>query len=110
MKEAVIKLAAKAHSLGLALGISASNLETIHSKSANDPEATLTEVLNTWLKQVYDVKKHGHPSWKTLVQAVDNDAGGKNPASAMKIAACHLAGMYILCRELLPFLPPAVCP
>ena len=99
VKEAVIKLAAKARSLGLALGISASILDKIRSKYINDPDEMLTDVLQTWLQQAYDVKKHGHPSWRTLVQAVDNKAGGKDPALAMEIVARHLAGMYILCKE-----------
>ena len=94
MKEAVIKLAANARSLGLALGISASKLGTIRSTFINDPEEILTEVLHTWLKQAYDMLKYGRPSWRTLVRAVDNKAGGKDPALAMEIADHHLAGMY----------------
>ena len=94
VKEAVIKLAAKARSLGLALGISVSELDTIRSKFSTDPEEMLTEVLYTWLKQAYDVKKHGLPSWRILVQSIENSAGGKDPALAMEIAAQH-PGMCI---------------
>ena len=89
VKVAVIKLAAKARSLGLALGILASKLDTIRSKCISDPNEILTEVLHTWLKQAYDVEKHGQPSWRTLVQAVNSRAGGEDPALAREIADSH---------------------
>lgn len=91
MKKAVITLAAKARSLGLALGLSVSKLDTIRS-DFNDSDEVLTEVLNTWLKQAYDVEKYGCPSWRSLARAVDNDAGGRNSALANKIAA---DGIYV---------------
>ena len=47
----------------------------------------LRGVTVTWLRQSYDVSRHGHPSWKKLVEAVAS--GGQNPALAQKIAAAH---------------------
>ena len=100
VKEAVIKLAAKSRSLGLALGIRASVLDAIRSK-VNDPDERLTEVLEMWLKQMHDQKKHGCPSWRTLVKAVDNSAGGNDHALAKNIASRH-PGMCISGENLFP--------
>ena len=42
-----------------------------------------------WLKKQYNYHKYGPPSWRALVKAVANPAGGNNPAKAMKIAENH---------------------
>ena len=81
-------LAARAHFLGLALGIRPSDIETIRAQYKG-PNDVLTEVLTMWLKQSYRVDKHGLPSWRTLVKAVDDPAGGCNHALAKRIASAH---------------------
>ena len=88
VKEAVVTLRTKAYSLGLALGVSSSDLDAIHSKHS-DPDKALTEVLQKWLKQGYNVTKYGIPSWRSLVKAVGNPAGGDHQALAKNIAASH---------------------
>ena len=61
----------------------------IAKKHLNDPEACLLAVVEEWLKGVHNVQKYGHPSWRTLVQAVADPAGGADPALARSIAAKH---------------------
>ena len=42
-----------------------------------------------WLRRTYDVDKHGPPTWRTLVKAVSDKAGGDNPALAEEIVKDH---------------------
>ena len=88
VKEAVATLAANACSLGLALGISPSVLEAARLEYGGADEV-LTEVLQKWLKQHYNVARHGVPSWRSLARAVRNPAGGNDSVLAMYIAASH---------------------
>ena len=88
--EAVVDIAAKWKSLGLALGIRPADLGAISSKHPNDPNECLTDVLHAWLQQQHcDTKKFCQPSWKLLCQAVHKRVGGNNPALARKIAEEH---------------------
>ena len=88
--EAVLDIAAKWKSLGLALGIRRAGLDTISAKHPNDPNECLTDVLHAWLQQQHcDAKKFCKPSWKLLCQAVHRSVGGNNPALARKIAEEH---------------------
>ena len=73
--------------LGLRLPLSMKSL--IAKKHHNDPQDCLLAVVEEWLKGVHNVQKYGHPSWRTLVQAVAHPAGGANPALAHSIAAKH---------------------
>ena len=61
----------------------------IAKEHLNDPEACLLAVVEEWLKGVHNVQKYGHPSWRTLVQAVADPTGGNNSALAQAIAAKH---------------------
>ena len=45
------------------------------------------EVISTWLRQSYDVERHGLPSWRRVVEAVDSGAGGANYVLAKEIAS-----------------------
>ena len=94
VKEAVIKLAAKACSLGLALGLKASDLDNIRSRYS-DPDEILTEVLQRWLKQTHNVKTYGYPSWRSLAKAVNKPAGGRDHALAKKLATTHPCKYYV---------------
>ena len=53
-------------------------------------------MLLVWLKHSYNVDKHGPPTWRRLVEAVDKEAGGNNHALAEKIASNHPAGTLIV--------------
>ena len=89
VKEETAKLAAKFLPVGAVLGLPPSELDKISRNCPRDCDEALFQVIVTWLRQSYDVNKHGHPSWKTLVEAVASEAGGQNPALARKIAAAH---------------------
>lgn len=53
------------------------------------PEAGLTAVLKLFLKKVYNVRKFGEPTWRRLVQAVQDPNGGDNPSLAEAISKEH---------------------
>ena len=94
IKKEIKSLAAKFRSMGEELGLQASELDIISKNCPNDCEEAFSRVIDTWLKQLYDTSRHGHPSWKKLVEAVAT--GGKNPALAQKIAAAHRGKMVSL--------------
>ena len=82
------------YQLGRELGLPPSELKSI--KRANQPvEEMIDDVLLLWLKQCYDVQRHGLPTWRRLVEAVDSPNGGNNPVLAVDIANRHLMpGMF----------------
>ena len=51
----------------------------------------MDKVISEWLKLNYDYKKYGLPSYKALVDAVENPFGGNNTALAEEIAKAHPA-------------------
>ena len=73
---------------GSVLGLLPSAIREIQATYA-DPVRCHDEVLERWLKEDYNTKKFGPPSWRQLVSAVHSKNGGKNPALAKKIAADH---------------------
>ena len=89
VKEEVIDLASRWKDLGLALRVKCSTLDTISSKNHYNPEDCLRDTLQAWLQQQYDTTKFGQPSWQVLCKAVENPAGGKNPALARSIRERH---------------------
>eukprot|EP00731_Ephydatia_muelleri_P007182 Em0003g1430a len=89
VKEEVIDLASRWKDLGLALRVKCSTLDTISSKNHYNPEDCLRDTLQAWLQQQYDTTKFGQPSWQVLCKAVENRAGGKNPALAKSIRERH---------------------
>ena len=64
-------------------------MESIRLKSLGDPKLAMGEVISTWLKQSYDVERHGLPSWRRVVEAVDSGAGGTNHVLAKEIASTY---------------------
>ena len=60
----------------------------------NNPSESdgLEDVLLLWLNRQYDVKKHGPPTWRMLVEAVDKKDGGNNHDLAKEIASNHQIG------------------
>ena len=89
VKEETVTLPARFYPVGIALGLPSSKLDKIRQNYPRDCDEALSQVIIAWLKQSYDTSKHGHPSWKKLVEAVASEAGGQNPALARKIAAAH---------------------
>ena len=88
VKEQVLKLRTNYYNFGMALGISLTDMDDIKEKHKDSTEA-LSSVLLTWLKQNYNTTKHGLPTWRKLVEAVDSGGGGNNHAQAKIIAKQH---------------------
>ena len=78
------------HQLGVMLGLPPGELQTIKLANSQNIAQAFTDVLLTWLRQQYNVQKHGLPTWQRLVEAVDSPCGGSNPALAIRIAENHL--------------------
>ena len=89
MNDEVISLVGKWRKLATGLRIPLTLVALIFSNPSNDSEQCLLELLGEWLKQSYDVKRYGHPSWRALVRAVASSPGGGNPALAGSIADKH---------------------
>ena len=115
---AVKNLAGMWKDLGISLGLRPSDLKSILTANPHSPDDCLREMILQWLKQSYNVcftlilylpylntyvtvvcpipllsfpnvEKLGMPTWKRLVEAVEDDAGGNNPALAQTIARDH---------------------
>ena len=91
----VISLAGNWRKLAIGLRIPPTLLAVISKNCSNDQEECLLGLLVEWLKETYDVKRYGHPSWRSLVRAVASSPGGGNPAMAQTIADNH-PGMVII--------------
>ena len=59
---------------------------TIAAAHPTDPSACLRTVIVLWLQREYDVEQYGPPSWRALVEAVADPAGGNDIALADRIA------------------------
>ena len=87
--DALFPVRAKWPMVCCSLGLCASLLDAIKMNHPGDVEGCLFEGLQRWVLKDYDTTKHGLPSWRNLVAAVDAPAGGCNPALALKIAEEH---------------------
>ena len=93
----VLAVAPKWWSFGLALHLMPQVLNTIEARfSIVDPKRCLSLVLEEFLKKNYEWKKFGSPSWRVIIQAVGEEAGGGDRALAEKIAKNHcMAGTFV---------------
>ena len=82
-------MASRWKQLGLALGLSAAELENISSKNHTDPTECLRDMLLAWLQQRHDTIKFGQPSWRVLCAKPYTYLLGNNPGLAGKIAGQH---------------------
>ena len=80
------------YDIGVALRLSTECLDDIESKHGQNAHQPLRKVVDAWLKQRYDVQTFGLPTWRMLVEAIDNPAGGNDQQLAEKIALDHPAG------------------
>ena len=96
----VYTLAAKWSDVSFALKLPLSLEETIKEIHGGDLTRCLRMVLSKWLQKCYKYDKHGPPSWRMLVKAVDDPFGGSNCALAETIAKKHL-GMYMHAKHTL---------
>ena len=92
--EEILPIGSKYYSLGRSLNLKIVELRKIRDKNPSESDA-LEDVLLLWLNQDYDVKKHGPPTWKLLVEAVNKKSGGDNHELAKQIASNHPAGTSI---------------
>ena len=72
--------------IGILLGISYGRLGTIQTDNPGNASACFLDMLACWLKQSYDVKQFGEPTWRAVVKVVAHPAGGDNCALALSIA------------------------
>ena len=72
-----------------ALGLSLSQISAIRKNHAGNTVESLEEGISQWLQQNYNTDKHGPPTWRKLVAAIDNPVGGSNHDLAMKILLKH---------------------
>ena len=72
--------------VGEALRLKPALLSRIQANHPTDVIACLTETLTEWLNKSYNTSRFGPPSWKLLVAAVANPAGGNDGALAEQIA------------------------
>ena len=75
--------------VGMALRLKPALLHRIQADHPGDVRECLTEALTEWLNKSYNVSRFGPPSWKLLVAAIANPAGGNDRALAERIALKH---------------------
>ena len=89
----VVELQASYYQFGITLGLPPRELDAIRIAFHQNISQAFTEVLLVWLRHRYNVEKYGLPTWRRLVEAVDNPAGGNNHALAKTIASNHPTGI-----------------
>ena len=78
--------------IGMGLRLNVEFLEEIEDKFGSDPCKALRKVVSAWLQQKYDVARFGLPTWRLLVEVIDNRAGGNDHQLAEEIVLQHPAG------------------
>ena len=91
VKRELTPVAANWKSIGIALQLQSNILDRIEAGNSGDPTACLTSMVTEWLKRKYHVNRFGEPTWKQLVEAVGDPAGGNNKKLARNIARRHKA-------------------
>ena len=81
------------YDLGIALGFPPQELTAIQNRTIGNP---LAGVLLAWLNQCHETERYGLPTWRRLVEAVDNPTGGNNHELAKTIASKHPAGISVI--------------
>ena len=80
-------VAARWKAIGIALRLKPGELNSINS---GRPDECLGEVIQNWLMRNYNVDRFGLPTWRKLVEIVEDSAAGNNKALADEIARKHL--------------------
>ena len=89
----VVDLAGRWSNMCLALRLPPTDRNKIETAYSSNPDKCLEEVIVKWLQKCYNYQKFGSPTWKMLVKAVGDQAGGNNSALAETIAKKH-PGMH----------------
>ena len=100
MKE-VLKIKSMWVDLGCSLRLRSADLEDIRKKYPNksdhrDAKQALHDMLLLWLEKKYNVERFGPPTWRMLVEAVNEESGGDNQELAKQIALNHPAGRRLI--------------
>ena len=82
----VVSLAGSWSSMCLTLGLLPSDQSAIATAHPGNPHDCLQAVIVKWLRKGYNYQRHGPPTWRMLVKAVGDPAGGNNSALAETIA------------------------
>ena len=93
--EEIQPIESRYYNLGRALNLKIADLRKIRDEHSSESDS-LEDVLLLWLNQKYDKKKHGPPTWRMLVEAVNSKSGGGNQELAKQIALNHPAGSILL--------------
>ena len=86
VKRELLDVAHNWKGVGMALRLKPALLRRIQANHPTDVEECLTEALTEWLNESYNISRFGLPSWKLLVAAVADPAGGNDRALAERIA------------------------
>ena len=71
------------------LGLPGDRISRIDTMHRGDPEKCLRDGIICLLKENYDIDEHGLLTWRRLVEAVADTAGGDDHSLARRIAAEH---------------------
>ena len=82
----LLNLAHNWKGVGEALRLHPDLLSRIQANHPTDVTECLSAVLTEWLKKAYNTSRFGPPSWKLVVAAVANPAGGNDRSLADQIA------------------------
>ena len=103
LKKELNKVSAKWYDIGIALRLDPDILTGIQDSNIGQPSSCLRSMLTEWLKQNYNVKKFGEPTWQWVVDAVGDPAGGGHMALARDIARRHkpraMSGGYTITTQ-----------
>ena len=91
LRRELIPASANWTNIGIALGLHANVLDCIKAANISNPDACLTSMVTEWLRRNHNVDKFGEPTWRQLVEAVADPAGGANMDLAKNIAKRHKA-------------------
>ena len=87
----------------MALGLPIGELQTIRQSNLQNIAQAFTEVLLTWLRQLYNTEKYGAPTWQRLAEAVDSPSGGNDHALSVRMAEKYLLSSMFYNLSLPPF-------
>ena len=98
MSREMVGLAGRWSSLCLTLGMLPSDRSKIEAAHRGNPHGCLQAVVVKWLQKGYNYRRFGPPTWRMLVEAVGDPAGGNNIALAETIAKKH-PGKFMHCHS-----------
>ena len=93
MYREVVGLAGRWSNMCLALGLLPSDQSAIEAAHPGNPHDCLRAVVVKWLQKGYNYLRFGSPTWRMLVEAVGDPAGGNDDVLAEAIAKRH-PGMF----------------